>query len=79
MLETLKNFLHILVLYEANGFLVLTYVLWEHLASVLVLMNFVFFAIRAPAGQRAWTLGGGVLPCWPPSSQLRLPLFCWRP
>jgi len=61
MLETLKNFLHILVLYEANGFLVLTYVLWEHLASVLVLMNFVFFAIRAPAGQRAWTLGGGVL------------------
>ncbi len=61
MLETLKNLLHILALYEANGLLALTYVLWEHLASVLVLTNFVFFTIRAPVGQRAWTLGGGVL------------------
>jgi len=57
----MPNLIHTLLLYLANGFLVLTYVLWEHLAGILVLASFGFFAARAPAGQRAWTVGAGTL------------------
>lgn len=57
----MPDLLHTLLLYLANGFLVLTYVLWEHLAGILVLASFGFFALRAPAGQRAWTVGAGTL------------------
>ena len=55
------SLLHTLALYEANGFLVLMYVFWEHVAGILVLASFGYFAWRAPAGQRSWTLSAGVL------------------
>ena len=53
---SMPHFLHTLLLYELNGFLALTYVLWEHLAGILVLASFSFFVLHAPAGQRAWTV-----------------------
>ena len=55
------SFLHTIPLYIANGFLVLIYVLWEHLAGIAVLASFGFFTARAPAGQRTWMLVAGVL------------------
>ncbi len=57
----MPDFLQTLAIYLANGFLVLTYVFWEHLAGILVLASFGFFTARAPAGQRAWTVGAGTL------------------
>ena len=57
MIETLQH----LLIYEANGFLVLSYVLWEHLAGIAVLACFGLLMARASAGQRAWTLTAGVL------------------
>ena len=57
----MSHFLHTLLLYELNGFLALMYVFWEHLAGILVLASFAFFVLRAPAGQRAWTVGAGAL------------------
>ena len=55
------HYLHTLLIYEANGFLVLTYVFWEHLAGILVLVSFGFFTARAPARQWVWTVGAGTL------------------
>ena len=57
----MPHFLHTLPLYELNGFLALMYVFWEHLAGILVLGSFSFFILRAPAGQRVWTVGAGAL------------------
>jgi hypothetical protein len=57
----MPHFLHTLLLYELNGFLVLMYVFWEHLSGILVLGSFSFFILRASAGQRAWTVGAGAL------------------
>ena len=57
----IADLLHTLALYLANGFLALSYALWEHLAGILVLGGFGFFSLRAPAGQRAWTVAAGAL------------------
>ncbi len=53
----MAQFLRTLLIYETNGFVALTYVLWEHLAGILVLGSFAFFILRAHAGQRAWIVG----------------------
>ena len=60
-MDRIQDILHTLAIYEANGFLVLTYVLWEHLAGIMVLGGFLFFAWRSPSGQRVWTIGAGAL------------------
>lgn len=60
-MEQLQRTLHTLALYEANGFLVLSYVIWEHKAALLTLGAFLFLLRDAPPGQRTWMAGAATL------------------
>lgn len=60
-MEQLQQTLHALALYEANGFLVLSYVIWEHKAALLTLGAFFFLLREAPPGQRIWITGTAAL------------------
>ena len=60
-MDHIQQLLHTLAIYEANGFLVLTYVIWEHAAALLTLGAFLYLIWGAPAGQRAWMIGAAAL------------------
>ena len=60
-MEQLQHILHNLAIYEANGFLVLTYVIWEHMAALLTFSAFVYLIWHAPAGQQVWMTGAAAL------------------
>ncbi|MCO6451213.1 MAG: hypothetical protein J5I90_10550 [Caldilineales bacterium] len=60
-MDTLIDFLRTLAIYEANGFLVCTYVLWEEMAAVVVAASFLYLVWQAPPGQRAWTVAAAVV------------------
>ena len=48
-------------MYEANGFLVVSYTLWEHLAAIATLGAALYLLREAPDEQRPWIAGVGVL------------------
>lgn len=60
-MEQLQQTLHTLAIYEANGFLVLSYVIWEHMAALLTLGAFLYLIWQAPSGQQTWMIGAAVL------------------
>ena len=60
-MDRIETLIHTLAVYEANGFLVLTYVAWEHLAAFLTLAAWTVLLWRAPIGQRAWLAGADLL------------------
>jgi hypothetical protein len=60
-MEQIQQILHTLTIYEANGFLVLAYVIWEHLTALLTLGAFLYLVWPAPAGQQAWMIGATAL------------------
>ena len=60
-MERFLDILRTLAVYEANGFLVLTYVVWEHLPGLLTLAGWLFLLWRVLAGQRAWLAGSAAL------------------
>lgn len=61
MLDTLLHNVQTLLLYTANGGLVLLYVAWAHIAGGIVAAACVGLALHAPGEQRLWMGGMGVL------------------
>ena len=60
-MENLKEILHTFAIYEANGFLVLSYVIWEQMAAILTAAAFLYLLKDAPQGQRLWIGGAAML------------------
>ena len=60
-MDRIQDLLHTLAVYEANGFLVLSYVTWEHLAALVTLAAWTVLLWRAPQGQRTWLAGADLL------------------
>ena len=55
--EALAHFL----IYEANGFLALIYVLWEHITAILTAAAMSYLILGAPHAQRTWLITTAIL------------------
>jgi len=53
-MENIKHVLSLFLIYEANGFLALVYVLWEHISTILATASMAFLILGGPAAQRTW-------------------------
>ncbi len=53
-MDVLKESLSHLLIYEVNGFLAMTYVLWEHLTAILTAGAMGSLIMGAPMAQRTW-------------------------
>lgn len=63
-IETVDDFIQLLrltVLYEANGLLALSYVIWENITTLLTAVGFLVLGWQAPLSQRVWIAGAGAL------------------
>lgn len=50
-----------LLVWTANGFLIILFFLVDHLASLGLLVSCGFFVVTTPLEQRSWAIGAGVL------------------
>ncbi len=53
-MDAIKETLNHLLIYEVNGLLALTYVLWERIAAILTAGAMSYFTYTAPHAQRTW-------------------------
>ena len=60
-MDAIKEALTHLLIYEANGFLALTYVLWEHGAAIVTAGAMSYLILGAPAAQRTWITATAIL------------------
>ena len=60
-MDAIKESLSHLLIYEVNGFLALTYVLWEHGAAIVTAGSMGYLIMGAPRAQITWITVAGVL------------------
>ena len=60
-MEALKETLSHLFIYEANGFLALVYVLWEHVTAILASGAMGYLILGAPPAQRVWMTATAIM------------------
>ncbi len=60
-MENIKHVLRLFLVYEANGFLALLYVLWEHITAIITAGAMSYLILGAPTAQRTWITATAVL------------------